>query len=133
MADGIELARQNKSKNGAPVHVIVTDACTWYFFGLQAVEKGSTADPLAGDAGGSAGDAGVQGASAAGGLEFSFGSSEETFRLFDCALVNADVLGRNALGSVDPASALPAVEVGVAQGTGVSGGCVFGGRVVLLQ
>lgn len=126
MAEGIELARMNP--RSAPVHVIVTDASTWYFFGLQAVRKDSAADPQAGDAGGSAGGAGVQqGASTAGGLEFSFTKSKETFRLFDCALVHADVLGRNAVGSVDLAYAFPAVEASVAKGSGVSGGCVFWG------
>lgn len=120
MAQGIELARQNKS--GEPVRVIVTDASTWYFFGLQAVKKGSAADPQAGGAGVSAGSAAVQGATGAGGLEFSFRkseeTSEETFRLFDCATVNANVLGRNEPSSVYPASALRAVEASLAQGTG---------------
>ncbi len=115
MAEGIELARKNP--RNAPVRVIVTDASTWYFFGIQAVRKGSAADPRAGDTGESAGGAGGQGASAAGGLEFSFTKSKETFRLFDCALIKAHALDAPAF----VASALPAVEAS-ACGAG-DGGC----------
>lgn len=119
----MELARKNP--HSAPVHAIMTDAHTWYFFGLQSVQKGSTADLQAGDAGGAAGGAGVQGAGSARGLEFSFGSSKEAFRLFDCAVVYAEVLGRNTCSSEAPTSALRAVEASVAQRTEVSGACVF--------
>ncbi|KAG2443165.1 hypothetical protein HYH02_009574 [Chlamydomonas schloesseri] len=112
LAAGLELAQSNlrngTSSPAAPVRVLLTDACKWYFLGLQALGGNGTAGGASAAAAASApasdtvaasGAAGATGSAAAGsgkqgaqsGFEFTL-ASKGTFRLFDCRYVQADVL-----------------------------------------